>query len=1302
MITRFYRTPALANVPLRLLVDRAQQSISRFIQEITTEFCFYVESISPLDEDASSLLRWLLSETFEPECFGTKSFLPAGLVLEVGPRLSFTTPWSTNAVSICQACGLKTINRIERFRRYRLECETPLSEDKQVAFLSLVHDRMTECWYPEPLTTFETGIQPAPVQVYPVMERGAAAVVEANRTLGLGMDSWDIDYYTSLFADVLQRNPTDVELFQLGQANSEHSRHHFFRGRLVIDGQEAPQNLLKVVQDTLAANPSNSVIAFRDNSSAIRGASTSTIRPATPGRPSPFIETRPEYLPVLTAETHNFPSGVAPYPGAETGTGGRIRDNQAVGRGGLVVAGTTGYCVGQLLIPGYPLPWENSEWPYPGNLASPLDIEIRASDGASDYGNCFGEPVVAGFTRSFGLRLGNERREWIKPIMFTAGVGQMDSRHTEKAAPKPQMLVVQVGGPAYRIGMGGGAASSMIQGQNTEELDFSAVQRGDPEMEQRMNRVVRACIELGDDNPILSVHDLGAGGDCNAVTEIVEPAGGLINLRRIPTGDATLSPLEIWGNESQERIVCLVDSSRLEAFASLCHRERAPYALIGEITGDGKIVVYDDRDGSTPVNLDLEKILGKMPRKSFELERRPTARQPLALPADITVEAALRRVLRLLSVGSKRFLTNKVDRSVTGLVAQQQCVGPLQLTLADFAMVAHSHFALTGTAISIGEQPVKGLVDAAAMARMSVAEAVTNLVWARITSLSDVKCSANWMWAAKLPGEGARLYDAALAMRDTMITLGVAVDGGKDSLSMAAQVSGLSEATETVKAPGALVISTYAFCPDINRKVTPDFKRAGKSHILLVDLSGGQRRLGGSALAQVYGQVGDQTPDLEYPDQLKAAFEVTQSLLDDGAILAGHDRSDGGLLTTVLEMAFAGNCGVKLDFPGIAVGEAISFLFNEEVGLVIECAPQNSPALTERFGRRGLTCLHIGETRNDKRIEVVCGGHTVLDGDMRDYRHVWEETSYQIERLQANPECAEQEWRHNWDRSGPGYYSPVEVIHRKRGNQPKPKAAIIREEGSNGDREMVSAFFLAGFEPWDVTMTDLLGGEIDLNRDGFRGAVFVGGFSYKDVCDAAKGWAGSIRFHQRLRDQFLAFYQHPDTFSLGVCNGCQLMALLGWVPGFDLPDEIQPRFIRNKSGRFESRFVSVKIGQSPAIMLEGMEGSLLGVWVAHGEGLFYSPDAAVFDRILAQNMAPVRFVNDFGQESEDYPFNPNGSPLGIAALCSPDGRHLAIMPHPERAFLNWQWPYLPEGWDRTAPSPWLRMFLNARQWCDRR
>ncbi len=1259
----------------------------------TMEYCFNIETSAPSNSSELSILRQLLADGFISESISTGPIHPDGRdVVELGPRMNFATAYSTNIGAICQTCGLDKVIRIERSRRYLLSAE--VDKDR---FIREHHDRMTECLYDQSLQTFETGILPEPVFEIPMLEKGPDALLEIP---GLAMDEWDRNLYHDYFVKEEGRNPTIVEIRDLDNANSEHSRHGYFKGKQIINGRVMPETLMEIVKSTLKANPSNSLIAFRDNSSGMKGYDCWTILPEQPGKPAPFKKQKVRYHIIFTAETHNFPTGVAPFPGAETGTGGRIRDVQATGKGGLVVAGTAAYCVANLLIPGYDLPWEDKRSVYLSNLASPLAIEIRASDGASDYGNKFGEPVILGFTRSFDQRLQNDERwAWIKPMMFTGGIGQIDARHVEKDEAKRGMLIVQVGGPAYGIGVSGGSASSKLQGENEEELDFNAVQRGDAEMEQKMNRVIRACIEMGDHNPIVSVHDQGAGGPANVLKELVEKSGGKIELRHIKLGDPTLSVLKIWIAEYQERCGFLINPERIDEFESICEREKVNCEILGEVTGEGRFVVHDEKDASTPVNLNLAKVLGNMPQKTFKDERMESSLKPLELPDDLSVEEALSRVLRNLAVGSKRFLTNKVDRSVTGLIARQQCCGPLQLTVGDVAVIAQGHFGLTGAATSIGEQPIKMLVNPKAGARMAVGEALTNIVWAQISRLQDIKCSANWMWAPKLPGEGAALYDAVCAMRDLMIRLGIAVDGGKDSLSMATRVG-----DEIVKSPRELVISAYATMPDITKVVTPDIKNPGHSQLVLIEIAKHQARLGGSALAQVYGQVGNESPDVDDPEMLKRAFDAIQTLMSENLILAGHDVSDGGIITTVLEMAFAGNCGLKIRMDGPSA--ALERLFAEELGAVIECDRSDARKVLEILDSFRLPSTLIGETTEGKQILVSYHSQKVLESNMCVLRERWEETSYQIERLQMNSRCADQERKNIFDRKGPGYvipFKPKPTPDHFLEAKDKPEVAILREEGSNGDREMTSAFYQGGFSPWDVTMTDLISGRITLER--FRGLVAVGGFSYADVPESAKGWAAAIRFNERLRKMFDDFYNRSDTFSLGVCNGCQLFALLGWVPWLGIADNKQPRFVQNVSGRFESRWVTVKILESPAMMFKGMTDSTLGIWVAHGEGKLHFPDPTLMDEVITQKLVPVVFVNDEGRMdgkiSESYPFNPNGSPFGMAGLCTQDGRHLAMMPHPERAFLKWQWAWMP-GYlkDGLKESPWIQMFQNAREWCD--
>ena len=1249
-----------------------------------TEYCFNIACSGPLTEAERTCLRLILADGFLAETVSDTTCLSGERVVEVGPRLNFATAWSSNLVSICQAVGLDKISRVERSRRYLV----PDTDDIE-AFVDSHHDRMTECRYVAPLSTFETGVEPEPVYEVDLLGKGPGALLEIP---GISMDEFDRNLYYDYFVGRHNRNPTIVEIMDLNNANSEHSRHGFFKGRQVIDGVEQEKNLLELVADTLAAHPKSSVIAFKDNSSAIEGYRVETIIPERPGEPSPFRPVSAYYHPLLTAETHNFPTGVAPFPGAETGTGGRIRDVQGTGRGAYVIAGTAGYCVGNLQIPGYPLSWEQ-EYKQPANLATPLQIEIEASNGASDYGNKFGEPVIQGFTRSFDMRLENgERWGFLKPIMFTGGLGQIDAELTEKKTQEKGMLIVQIGGPAYRVGFGGGAASSMLQGENVSKLDFDAVQRGDAEMEQKMNRVIRACNEMGGRSIIDVIHDQGAGGPANVLKELVEESGGRIEIRNIKVGDPTMSVLEIYVAEYQERAGVLIRPEHIEQFKAICRREKVNCEVLGEVTGDLRFVVHDAQDGSTPVDIELDVLLGGIPQKTFVDTHTNGPLKPVLLPRGITLRDALQQVLRLVSVGSKRFLTNKVDRAVTGLIAQQQCCGPLQLTVADVGVVAQSHFGTSGIGTAIGEQSVKMLLNPAAGARMAVGEALTNLAAVVVEDLERIKCSANWMWAPKLEGEGAAIRDAVKAMREAMIEIGIGVDGGKDSLSMATMVDG-----ETVKSPRELVISLYAAVPDIRRKVTPDIKQPG-STLLFIDLAGGMSRLGGSAIAQVYGQLGEVSADMDDPALLRRGFLAIQELIKQDLILAGHDRSDGGMITALLEMAFAGNCGFRIDLAGDTT--IFKSLFSEELGYLVECSEDRVEQICALLKNSGIEVTRLGVSTEERQIRITLNGQQMLDESMEDLRQWWEETSYQLERLQVNPHCADQEKENSYQRSGPRYHlsfvPEVAPPERQRAGT-KPKVAILRDEGSNSDREMSSAFYLAGFEVWDISMTDLL--EERVRLDDFRGLAAVGGFSYADVPESAKGWAATIRFNDRLREQFDTFYQRPDTFSLGVCNGCQLFGLIGWVPWTGLEAQRQPRFIRNISGRFESRWTTVKISKSPAIMLAGMEELIFGIHVDHGEGRLHFPDETIRQQVLDGALAPVVYVDDQGNPTESYPFNPNGSPLGIAALCSEDGRHLAMMPHPERVFLPWQAHWLPEDLRDLQASPWLKMFCNSYDWC---
>jgi len=1278
---------------------------------VRLEHCFYIETDSELSQQESRVLDWLLSETFEPEKFGSETGL-SGAILEVGPRVEIVTPWSTNAVKICHSCGLTAVSRIERSRRYQIDAGpgVELSDEDIDHIYPLLHDRMTESAYLEPLTTFEPEKNPEPVKLVPLLEQGISAL----KKLDMSFDKEILEHNYNYFANVIKKNPTDVELTQLDQVQSDHSRHRRFNAVWQIDGVAKQQTLMKTIKENYLRHTGHTLVAFEDNSSVIRGHRVPLLVCSDPSKPSQMVARDIDVEMTAKGESHNHPTAITSPAGAGTGTGGRIRDNQTVGRGGTAIAGSTLYLVGNLFIPGYDLPWEKHNWQHPFQLETPLQIIIGAPKGAYRYGNEYGEPTISGSTTSFEYVHGDgadtELFSFTKCGMWTMGVGWIDGRHLKKADPEKGYQIVQLGGDAYRIGLGGASGSSKTLGSQAAELDWNSVQRANAEMEKVFDRVIQACIMMGDNNPIKSIHDLGAGGDSNAVTEIIYPAGGRIYLRRIPCGDKTMSVMELWCNESQERVVLLVSKEDLPVIESIARREKCPLAVIGEISGDGKQVIVDEAASPdapeyerTPVNLDLSFVLGKIPQmviKDSSVERKLSS---LNLPEGTTVRDALDRVLRLLKVSSKSFLVNHVDRSVTGFIAQQQCAGPLQLAVADVAVTADSYFAGTGRCWALGDQPMKWIVDSEASVRMAVGEALTNLVWAQIVDFTGISMLGNWGIAASEPGEGDRLYRANESLNAMLDELGISINGGKDSMSMAARVL-KGGADGMAKAPGTLVITAYASCKDVNRTVTPDIKRAGASKLMLIDLSGAKSRTGGSALAQVYNQVGDESPNVDDPQVLKKGFDAVQRMIAGDLILAGHDVSDGGLITCLLEMAFAGNCGLDIEMNCRTGAAAIDCLFAEELGLVIEYAPDSEDkikGILEDFGLIDNSCV-IGSTTAGKQVDVAYDGTRVLSEDVRVLRSIWQETSYQIEKLQANPGCAESEFKYGYDRSGLKFdlsFTPEPTPENKLKAASKPKIAILREEGVNGDREMAGAFYSAGFEPWDVTMTDIAEGRIGLDK--FRGVAFCGGFAYADVLDSGRGWAAGVLFNDVVKKQFDAFYSRNDTFSLGVCNGCQVMAFLGWVPWPGLDIRQQPRFVLNESEMFESRFIAVKIQESPAIMLKDMEGSVLGVSVAHGEGRFYCTDEAIVEEIERRNLAPLRFVDDSGSITDTYPANPNGSRQGITSMCSPDGRHLAIMPHPERFFLPWQWQYWPEVWAGLKVSPWLKMFQNARQWCEK-
>jgi len=1154
----------------------------------------------------------------------------------VGPRLNHKTPWCSNILEIFKKCNINIVERIEKFRIYKINQE-------------IIYDKMTEQIYNSLPETYKINIKKNKTKTI-------KDISLFNEKMDLAMDDSDIKFYTNLFLNKLKRYPTDIELFDLSQSNSEHSRHWIFNGKIFINGDEKEYTLFELVKMPHQSNKSNSVLAFCDNSSAIKGYFINLFKPSS-SHFSKYTNNIVKSHFSFTAETHNFPTGVAPFQGATTGIGGRIRDNLAIGRGGTLIASTAGYCVGDIFTN------ENA-----------IKIEIDASNGSSDYGNKIGEPIIQGFTRSFGQTIHNTRYEWIKPIMFTGGIGQVLDYNLLKEKPRQGLLITRIGGPAYRIGLGGGSSSSRENDEKNIETDLSAVQRGDPEMENKVYRVIRTMSERKN-NPIISIHDQGAGGMGNVTKEIVSPVGGEVYLNNVNVGDKTMSALEIWGAEYQEQVTILIDPQDKDYVHNLCDRENVPVSFVGTVNDTGNINVYNNNQKI--VSLNLDDVLENIPQKEYHFYDVYKKLKKLIIPSDKFVNH-ISKVFSLLSVGSKRFLTNKVDRSVTGLIAQQQCVGPLHTPLSDYAIVSQSINETTGSVISIGEQPIKSFISSSKMVRMTVGEMLTNLIFAKITRLEDIKCSGNWMWAPKLEGEGYELYNAVISLKKLLIKLGVAIDGGKDSLSMCSIKN-----NKIIKTPRTLVLSAYAPMDNITKKITPDFKYGG-SDILFIDLGYNYTRLGGSALAQIYNQIGDDCPDFKNITLFKLIFDNIQNNLFN-KILSGHDKSDGGLITTVLEMCFAGNKGCILNIDKYT--DILKYFFNEEIGLVIEVYKKHTQIIIDSFNNK-VPVYKIGETIEDNIVEIVYNGEEVLNEKMTTLRQMWEKTSYMMEKKQMNNELAKNEYDLYGDFFNMKYEIPEHIINKLCNNTVLPniiyKVGILREEGSNGDREMANAFHSAGFDVWDINMNDLINNKNLL--DDFHGIVFVGGFSFSDVICSAQGWYSVIKNNENVLNQINNFYQRENTFSLGVCNGCQLMALLDIIPNFK-------ELVKNNSQRFESRFSTVQIPKNNSIMLNNMEGLKMGIWVAHGEGKI---------NFSNNELVVMQYVDNHLNPTEQYPFNPNGSINGVAAVTSIDGRHLAMMPHPERSFLNWQLPWIPEDLKtkfKNNYSPWYLMFKNAYNWC---
>ena len=1263
---------------------RLRDSNPKLSQSTATSVFFVDVNRTPTEPERHRLEQLLGAST-------TPHGGPGALRLVV-PRLGTVSPWSSKATDIARNCGLSFVTRIERGTAWHLVGDVT----DEAALRSGLHDRMTESVLSSlaEASRLFAHHEPKKLATVPVLKNGRVALEQANRSMGLALADDELDYLVDAFTK-LGRDPSDVELMMFAQANSEHCRHKIFNAEFVVDGVQAEDSLFKLIKRSTAASPGGVLSAYKDNAAVIAGNTAGRFfAPPDDGT----YRTEVEPMPILAkVETHNHPTAVSPFPGAATGSGGEIRDEGATGRGSKPKAGLVGFSVSNLRLPDAVRPWEVDHGK-PSRIASALEIMTDGPLGGAAFNNEFGRPALVGTFRTFEQEIasssGKELRGYHKPIMIAGGLGHIRPQLVEKGSIPAGAAIVVLGGPAMLIGLGGGAASSVASGTSAEDLDFASVQRDNAEMERRCQEVIDRCCALGEASPIVSIHDVGAGGLSNALPELVNESqkGATFDLRKIPSDEPGMSPLELWCNESQERYVLAIEAAALPRFEALCRRERAPFAVLGHATTEGRLVVKDPLFFDSPIDVPLEVILGKPPRMRRTAEHQRVTHQALEL-TNLDLKEALRRVLLLPTVADKSFLIHIGDRSVTGLVARDQLVGKFQVPVADCAVTMTSYDVFCGEAMSMGERAPIACLDAAASARMAVGEALTNLASSRVAKRGDIKLSANWMAAAGWPGEDARLFDAVKAVGAELCpALGIAIPVGKDSMSMRTQWSASGE-PRSVVAPVSLVISAFAPVTDVRKTLTPELSlEDGPTKLIAVDVSGGKHRLGGSALAQVFNSVGAVAPDVDDASALAHFFDAVQALNEAGKLLAYHDVSDGGLVTSGLEMAFATGCGLELSLDGLK-GHTLEVLFSEELGAVVQVREADVAHVVSAFSAKGVTATVIGRPVSDERITIARDGQLVFEDDRHSLRALWSDTTWRMQRLRDDAACADDEHALRTDESFTGLmarlsFDPGDDVTRVVNSSKKPKVAILREQGVNGQVEMAWAFSRAGFTAVDVHMSDLLEGRVDLK--GFTGLAACGGFSYGDVLGAGVGWARSILFNDKVREQFRTFFHRPDTFSLGVCNGCQMMSQLkDLIPGADA----WPRFVRNRSEQFEARLAMVRIEKSPSILFSGMEGTIAPIAVSHGEGRVESHALTALDE---SGLVTARFVDHTGAPTERFPLNPNGSRAGITAVTTTDGRATILMPHPERVTRSANLSWHPRRWG--DDSPWLRLFRNARVW----
>ncbi len=1284
--------------PFRLDALRVAMSehVARFADaEIDARWVYALQcgddpaALSPMLEKAAVLLNaeleTMAAATDEfPEDFG------GPCAFYVTPRKGTISPWSSKATDIFRNCGLKGIARVERGIRFEVRLGGKLAAlaDLRPA-LSVLFDRMTEGVYLSLADIFVTP-SPQPGHSFDVLAKGVEAVREANESLGLAISEPEMQYLADSFR-AAARNPTDTELVMFGQVNSEHCRHKIFGAEFIIDGKKMPHSLFGMIKNSHEKNHQGTLVAYKDNSSVVEGFKTEMFHPAS-DHTYGFKKVQLDQL--MKVETHNHPTAISPYPGAATGVGGEIRDEAATGSGSRTSAGICGFMVGDLRIPGFPQPWERIYVERPRRLATPLAIMTEGPLGGAAFGNEFGRPQLTGFFRTYEGEVAGQLRGYYKPVMLAGGHGVIIRDQVQKRPVTTGAYIVQIGGPALRIGLGGGAASSMMTGTNSEALDFNSVQRGNAEMQRRCQGVINACAAMGRKNPVLSIHDIGAGGLSNGCPELVEATGGKFELRQIHNEELSMSPMEIWCCEAQERYVLALKRDAREFFEELCARERCPVAFIGEATGDGRLVLSDAHFGDNPIDMDVKVLLGKPPRMVRKVERTTAAAERLDL-AEVKTEEAFFRLLHLPTIADKTFLVTITDRSVTGLVARDQMVGPYQLPAADCAVTTMGYKTLNGQAMATGERTPVALLNGPASARLAIAEALTNLAAADCTDIANVRLSANWMAPCGEPGEDATLYDTVReAGMKFCPALGISIPVGKDSCSMRTTWQDSQGVEHKQVAPLSLVVSSFSPVVNATLTLTPDLKKQKDTSLVYVDLGHGANRLGASCLAQVYNRLGSEHADAD-AKSVKAFFNAMQKIVAERLAFAYHDRSDGGLAITLAEMAITGGVGLSVtlddaDARGDAV-DPLAALFAEEPGAVLQVANDKLDAVLAIFARAGLKAdTHvIGAITEDRRFEVFVGARRVINTETAAIRRAWSETTYRMQALRDNPATAKEEYDNALDAQDPGLtyhltYQP-DAKTAKGAAKSRPRVAILREQGVNGHIEMAAAFALAGFEAVDVHMTDLLAGRVDLAD--FQGLVACGGFSYGDVLGAGSGWARSILFNAKLKAMFKKFFHRKDTFSLGVCNGCQMLSQLkAIIPGA----EAWPEFKRNVSEQFEARFCTVELLDSPSIFFKGMAGSRVPIAVAHGEGRVDFSQTGSSGKALAA----ARYVDGRGKPTERYPFNPNGSKGGLTAFTTKDGRATIMMPHPERGFRASQLSYNPGVFTGEA-GPWMRMFRNA-------